>query len=196
MQRIVWLALVALLLVDAALLLQRRELEASIGSLRSEAISTSTRAKYTAEEDSLLASTSVVPAAFLFLQAGQANDDSVQILLVGSVDDCTSSIEDEVSKLNELALKKPGRIAAIRGFFVDEGRGEMARRFIGNLSPRPIFSMLVKNVLLQLPRASTPIVLVVQSRDGKVIDAHKPIPEDLIRRDAFYARLTAYLGQR
>jgi hypothetical protein len=52
----------------------------------------------------------------------------------------------------------------------------------------------VRNLLAQVPGATTPLVLVVRSRDGKILDAHKPVPEDLMKRDAFYSRWSAALG--
>ncbi len=72
-------------------------------------------------------------------------------------------------------------------------RADVAHKFIKSLSPAPIFPMAVRNVLSHLP-ATTPVVLVIRSRDGKILDAHKPIPEDLMKRDAFYARWSATLG--
>lgn len=120
--------------------------------------------------------------------------DAVQFVLMASVNDCTNSIEDEVSRLNELTLRESGKITGVQGFFVDQGETQKAATFIGHLSPAPIFPMSIKNVLAEFPEATTPLVLVVRSRDGKILDAHKPIPEDLAKRDAFYTRWIATLG--
>ena len=119
---------------------------------------------------------------------------AVQFVLLASVDNCTNCIEDEVAKLNELVAASSSRVSGIQGFFVDEERSQMAETFIEHLSPAPVFPMSVRNALSQLPDATTPLVLVIRSRDGKILDAHKPIPEDLTKRDAFYARWAAALG--
>jgi hypothetical protein len=113
---------------------------------------------------------------------------------LASVDNCTNCIEDEVAKLNELLAGGSSRISAVQGYFVDEERSQIANTFIKHLSPPPAFPMSVRNTLSQLPGATTPLVLVIRSRDGKILDAHKPIPEDLTKRDAFYARWAAALG--
>lgn len=64
---------------------------------------------------------------------------------------------------------------------------------IANLYPVPVFPISIENVMTYLPMATTPLVLVVRTTDGKILDAHKPIPENLSRRDAFYERWRAAL---
>jgi hypothetical protein len=194
MKKTLWFFVIALLAVDIFMLLQRRQIEKSFQGLRRESASAMMKTQYAAEEETILTTTRVIPASFPRARSGGAADDRVQIFLIASVADCTNCIEDEVTELNEVVLKKPGRIAGIEGFFVDENRMEMAERFIKHLSPAPAFPISVRNVLSQLRGATTPLVLVVRARDGRILDAHKPIPEDLLKRDAFYARWTAALG--
>ena len=189
MQRFAWLTVVLFLLVNVGLLIQRRSLEAEVTRLRGMGQTPDSRSKYSSEEDFLLASNVRFPSVLAAAKPAGA----VEIFLIGSVDDCTNSIEDEVSKLNEIVLAKPKKVLAVRGFFVNEGRAESVGKIVQGLSPQPLFPVIVQNVLLQLREATTPLVIVVRSEDGKIIDAHKPIPEDLVKRDAFYARLVAYL---
>lgn len=99
-----------------------------------------------------------------------------------------------MAELNDLALRNSRKIAGIQGFFVDEDQRQKANTFINHLSPAPVFPMTVKNALAQFPEVTTPVVLVFRSRDGKILDAHKPIPENLLKRDAFYTRWIATLG--
>lgn len=196
-RKILWFFVVALLAVDVTVLLQQRQSGARLRELERRSAAATLKADYAAEEEALLTEAGAVPASFPLLRPGKAGstpDEAVQFALVVSVADCTNCIEDEVTRLNELKLKAPGRVTGIQGFFVDEETPEAAATLIQHLSPAPAFPLSVKNALAQLPEASTPLVLVIRSRDGKILDAHKPIPEDLTKRDAFYARWNAALG--
>jgi hypothetical protein len=201
-----WFLLLVLLAADIALLAQRRQLDGRFEALRARSAEAFLKSRYAAEEQALLTRTGAVPAAFAGRRAtartgeeGRASaraGETVELYLLASVDDCTNSIEDEVMKLNEIARLESARVAGIHGFFVDEDRRAIAGRFIGHLSPAPAFPMTVADVRSQLPGATTPLVLVVRSRDGKILDAHKPIPGNLRKRDAFYIRWTGALGLR
>jgi len=193
-KRILWFFVVALLAVDILLLVQRRESRTRFRDLQRASATALLKTGYAAEEEALLTGTSAVPPAFPRAAAAREEDDAVQFVLLASVDNCTNCIEDEVTKLNEFMAGGGRRVSGIQGFFVDEQRSQMAKTFIEHLSPAPVFPMSVRNALLQLPGATTPLVLVIRSRDGKILDAHKPIPEDLTKRDAFYARWAAALG--
>lgn len=192
MERVLWVFVVALLAVNVTLMVQRKQNDARFQDLRQESSTAQIKVKYAAEEEMILTGVGTVPAAFP--RSREQSGDSVQFVLLASVKDCTNSIEDEVAKLNELSLRNSSRMAGIQGFFVDEDQRRKAETFIAHLSPAPVFPMSVKNALSQLPEATTPLVLVLRSRDGRILDAHKPIPEDLTKRDAFYARWTAALG--
>lgn len=194
MERVLWFFLVGLLAVDVTLLVQNRKLTSSAQDLRTKSEAALLKTAYADEEEALLTGPGIVPATFPRLRAEGAASDTVQFVLLVSVEDCTNCIEDEVMKLNQIAVQGPQRITGIQGFFVDEDRPEIAKRFIAHLSPRPAFPLSVRNALSHLPGATTPLVLVLRSRDGKILDAHKPIPEDLTKRDAFYARWAAALG--
>lgn len=193
MQRASWFFVVALLMVDIILLVQRRQLEDRLETLRAKSVEAVLKAKYADEEEALLSGIGKLPATFPRLSDAGAGDP-VQFVLLAGVDDCTNSIEDELTRLNEIALAGSAKITGIQAFFVDEKRPELANRFIARLTPAPLFPMSVKNALAELPGATTPLVLVVRSRDGRILDAHKPIPEDRTKRDAFYARWAAALG--
>jgi hypothetical protein len=192
MKATLWFFLLALLAADVALLAQKRQLDGRFEDLRAKSAEAFLKTKYSAEEEALLTRTGVIPATIP--GHDQLAGDKVEIFLLASVDDCTNSIEDEVLKMNEIAREGSARIAFIGGFFVDEDRPEMAHRFIAHLSPEPAFPMSVRNVRSQVPGATTPLVLIVRSRDGKILDAHKPISGNLRKRDAFYTRWTGTLG--
>lgn len=193
-RRVLWAFVVILLAVDILLLLQRRQTGARLQNFQRTAATALLKARYAAEEEALLIQVEAVPSGFPFLQAEHAAGDAVQLVLLASVDDCTNCIEDEVMKLNALPVGNGSRVTGIQGFFIDEDRRATANAFISHLSPAPTFPMSVRNVLPQVPAATTPLVLVIRSRDGKILDAHKPIPQDLTKRDAFYARWSAALG--
>lgn len=193
MQRTLWFFVTALLAVDITLLVQRRQSDARFEALRTSSASAVLKARYADEEESLLTGTEVLPATFPRL-TGSGAGEAVQFVLLTSIGDCTNCVEDEVARLNQIALRASARLAGIEGFFAQRGRPEMARRFIAHLDPAPRFPLSVQDALPALPGATTPLVLVVRSRDGRILDAHKPIPEDLTRRDAFYARWAAILG--
>ena len=193
-KRVLWFFVLALLAVDILLLVQRSETGTRFKALQRASATAMLKTEYAAEEEILLTTTAAVPAAFPRIAAAQEEGDAVQFVLLASVDNCTNCIEDEVAKLNELMARSPSRVSGIQGFFVDQERSQMAEAFIQHLSPAPVFPMSVRDALSQLPGATTPLVLVIRSRDGKILDAHKPIPEDLTKRDAFYARWAAALG--
>jgi hypothetical protein len=119
-----------------------------------------------------------------------ANSGSgLQFLLLASLDDCTNCIEDEVEKLNQLARCGSRRVDDVRGVLLDENRHEQAEVLLSHLSPAPRFPLSIESRSRKsLVGATTPLVLVVRSRDGKILDAHKPIPQDLSKRDTFYTR--------
>jgi hypothetical protein len=194
MERALWVFVLALLAVDITLLVQRTHHEERFQSLQRESALATLKTRYAVEEETILTGIGTVPAGFPRTLTHGTIGDAVQFTMLVSVDDCTNCIEDEVSKLNQLSLKNSSKISGIQGFFVDEGRRKMAQTFIEHLSPAPVFPMSVQNTLPYLPGATTPLVLVFRSRDGKILDAHKPIPEDLTKRDAFYVRWSAMLG--
>lgn len=92
-----------------------------------------------------------------------------------------------------MLLDTPVGMGGIRGYFVEVDRQEVADRFIHHLSPEPLFATSIDDVLLGHPDATTPLVLVISSTDGRILDAHKPIPGELLRRDAFHARWRSIL---
>jgi hypothetical protein len=194
MKATLWFLLLGLLAADIALLVQRRQLDGRFAALRARSEEAFLKSKYAAEEQALLTRTGAVPATFAGRRATARAGEEVELYLLASVDDCTNSVEDEVTKLNESARLSPARVAGIRGYFVDEDRRAIADRFIGHLSPPPAFPMTVQDVRSQLPGATTPLVLVVRSRDGRILDVHKPIPGNLRKRDAFYIRWAGALG--
>jgi len=194
-KKLLWFFVVALLAANILLLLQReQERKAPSGRPRLEAdlAAALTKTAYAEEEEALVVGTGAVPPTFPGLQTDAVNGDSVRFFLFASVEDCTNCIEDEVLKLNEIvATGLAGKISGVRGFFVDEERRDTAQQFIAHLSPQPLFPMTVKDAISRIPPATTPLVLVVRAQDGKILDAHKPIPQDLTKRDTFYARWAA-----
>jgi len=192
-KKILWLTVVALLAVDVFLVVRGRQMSALVLDLESDAASYRAEAAYGDEQEALLNQVGSVPADFPKLTGEVAADTAVDVYLLVSVDDCTNCIEDEVSRLNMLALEPSDRVSGIWGFFVDEDRPEAVAVVRDHLAPQPVFPFAVGNPLPMLPGATTPLVLVVRSQDGRILDAHKPIPQNLTRRDAFYARWTPQL---
>lgn len=195
-RRLLWFFLVALLAVDIFLLIQQRRTARSFRDLQNASSRAIVESFYAAEEQTLLAKTRVVPAAFPLASTREGSPISAEVsfVLMASIDDCTNCIEDEILKLNELVSGGRTPAVGVTGFFVDEARAITAARFIDHLSPRPRFPISVENALAGLPEATTPLVLVVRSRDRKILDAHKPLPQNLAKRDAFYARWAALIG--
>lgn len=196
MQRMLWALLVGLLAVDIVLLFERHKLERRVRNLEEASASAMLEARYSREEQGLLAGSRAVPVGFSRLTTALRQEDAVQFVLLASAEDCTNAIEDELPKLNELAAHGSEKIAGVHGFFVDEERPARAREVIRHLSPPPAFSVTVQNAMAHLPGVTTPLVLVIRSRDGRILDAYKPIPLDGSRRDAFYSRWSAVLGLR
>lgn len=194
MRGVPWFFVVALLAVDVLMLLERRQLQGRLEAVERTSAAARVESRYAEEEEAILATAGALPPGLPGVETGPGAGDKVQFLLLASIDDCANCIEDEVAKLNEVSRWRSGRIAAVRGYFVDEDRAERAERFIRGLSPAPSFPLSVGNALARVRRATTPLVLVVRSRDGRILDAHKPIPENLRRRDAFYARWSSLLG--
>jgi hypothetical protein len=193
MKNLIWLFVIALLAVDIGMLIQRRQIEARMLALKHESAAAMFKVQCAEEEERILSVTGAVPISFPLGQPAATTGETVQFFLIASVHDCTNSIEDEVVKLNEISESHSRRIAAVRGYFVGEGDPVTANRFIQHLSPGPAFPFRVQNALSRLPGATTPLVLVVRTRDRRIVDAYKPIPQDLTKRDAFYARWAAAL---
>lgn len=193
-ENVLWLVLVMLLAVDVGLLAQRRRLEQRLQDLEIASESSAVKVNFADEEQNLLVVTRQVPAGFPRSRAASQSEESVEFFLLASVNDCTNSVEDEIEALNRIAIKHPSKVRYIQGFFVDENKPDMANRFIQNLNPAPKFPISIRNVLSRLPGATTPLVLVVRTGDGRILDAHKPIPQYVGKRKAFYARWSTVLG--
>lgn len=194
MERALWFFVVALLAVDLFVLHQRRELEAQVRSLDQGAALAATKVRFAHEEEVLLATVRQVPPGFPRLPDASGYANAVEFMLLASADDCTNAIEDEVTKLNQIATRRAKGVTGIRGFFVDVHRPQRARAVLDHLSPPPLFPITVQNPLPQLRGATTPLVLVIRSKDGRILDASKPIPQDYAKLDAFYARWRSLLG--
>ncbi len=196
-KKILWVCVVGLLAVDVALLVQRRSLIARIETMHSATLVESFQAKYTSEEEQLVLGTRTVAPTYpgLALEAVDLAGEAVIFSLLVGLDDCTNCIEDELVRLNRLASDgTSGLVAGVSGFVVDEERGKDAERLLGLLTPQPGFPFSIQNVLPMVSQATTPVVLVIRARDGRILDAHKPIPQDLTRRDRFYSRWQSFLG--
>jgi hypothetical protein len=191
-KKALWIVMALLLAANIALLLDRRSTASSFAQMRREAAVSHQESQYNAEQETLLIATSEVSASLLRSTSSDPGVD-LQFLLFASIDDCTNCIEDEIAKLNEISRASPSRATAVRGIYVDVDREPAAAAMIANLSPVPVFPISIENVMTDLPKATTPLVLVVRTTDGRILDAHKPIPENLSRRDAFYERWRAAL---
>lgn len=192
-KRFLWVVMVLLLVANVLLLIERRSSATSFTLLRREAAVAQLESRYTAEQEKLLIETGWVPPPLLEPTITD-REAELQFLLLASIDDCTNCIEDEFVKLNEISRATPSRTTAVRAIYVDSDREPRAQALIANLSPEPVFPVSIDDVMPHLPNATTPLVLVVRTADGKILDAHKPIPENLSRRDAFYERWRAALG--
>lgn len=188
-KKLLWFFMIGLLLLNGALLWQRKGLDLRLQSLAQASVEARLEKAYVDEQETLvlgdeLARTSL-PAT---LRAGTSGG-GLQFLLLASLDDCTNCIADEVEKLNQLVRCGSGRIDDVRGVLLDEHRREQAEGLLSHLSPSPSFPLSIEPSSREaLVGATTPLVLVVRSRDGKILDAHKPIPQDLSKRDTFYTR--------
>lgn len=193
-KKLLWFFLMALLGVDVFMLMERNRLVERLETLQDDCARGAVQIEYAEEEEALLTQVQKLPADVLRSLQAEDRDGAIRFVLLASVDDCTNCIEDEIFKLNRMSQGSGATPIAVEGFFVDEERADQARRFIENLNPAPLFSLTVRDVVSVVPKATTPLVLVVRNRDARILDAHKPIPEDLSRRDAFYARWTQVLG--
>lgn len=191
-KKLLWILLVALVGIDVFMIWERNQLSSRLRDIQRDCTGARLKADYGEEQEAILNRLKIVPEGVRDVLPVDGREEAVQFVLLASVDDCTNCIEDEIFKLNQ--VMEDSATMTVEGFFVDEDRATQARRFIDNLAPAPRFSMEVHNLLDLLPGATTPLVLVVRAHDGKILDVHKPIPEDLSRRDAFYARWTSLLG--
>lgn len=186
-KRLLWTFMVLLLVMNVVLLVGRRDAGATLAQVRREAMVAHLESRYNAEQEALLVETAVVPPPLLRSGLAEPGAD-LQFLFLASIDDCTNCIEDEFLRLNEISRVRPYRTVAARAIMVDADRESRVRTVLANLSPAPEFPVSIENVMTLLPKATTPVVLVVRTSDGRILDAHKPIPENLSRRDAFYER--------
>lgn len=196
-KKLLWVFLVALLATNLGLNWHRGGMEREVMEVREQARVAWAEQDYTDEEEALVSGRRTLPADVMG-EALQARDRSeeggVHFLLIAGIHDCSNCIEDEVAKLNEFVGAQSPLIAGIHGFYVDGEQPDAVRSVIDHLRPTPAFAFRTQEVLSGIPGASTPLVLVVRARDLRILDAHKPIPEDLSKRDAFYERWNATLG--
>ena len=185
--------LICLLAADLVLLAERGRLKDRVREVDRRSAVARIKASYAREEERLLVDVGKLPATFPLAAAQPQHPDAVRFVLLVSVDDCTNCIEDELLMLNEMVAEGSARVAGIQGFFVDVDRPSVVRAMAQRLAPQPAFPVATQNAIAHLPGAHTPLVLAVRAGDGRILDAHKPIPEDLSKRDAFYARWRALL---
>lgn len=191
-KRILWTFMVMLLVMNIVLLVDRRDTATAFDQVRRQALVAHLESRYNAEEEALLVEASVVPPPLIDPDLAESGAD-LQFLLLASIDDCTNCIEDEFARLNEMSRARLLQTIAVRAIIVDADREPRARAVLANLTPAPEFQVSIEDVMTHVPKATTPLVLVVRISDGRILDAHKPIPENLSRRDAFYERWRAIL---
>lgn len=195
-RRILWILLIALLVVNFLLLRSVRRLDEQYRTARTDAASERVEAAYGDEEQELVIGTPSLPQSFPNWREQEDTNEGVYFLLIVSVNDCTNCIEAEIAQLNRLMVEEPDDFAGAHIFVMNENSQGEVEPLVRHLSPAPLAPLTVENPLPALPTdASTPLVLVVRARDGVILDAHKPIPEDLTRRDAFYSRWRALLTE-
>lgn len=189
-KKALWFFMIALLLLNGGLLWQRKGLDVRLENLAKSSVEARLEKAYVDEQETLVLGAGVAGSDLLPPVLRAVTDGGgYQFLLLASLDDCTNCIEDEVEKLNQLVRCGSPRIDDVRGVVLDEHRRDQAEVLLSHLSPSPRFPLSIESQSRQgLVGATTPLVLVVRSRDGKIIDAHKPIPQDLSKRDTFYTR--------
>lgn len=189
-KKLLWFFMISLLLLNLALLWQRKAVDRDFETLSRTSVEARLEKAYVDEQETLVLGDAGllrtgVPASLRPATSGSG----IQFLLLVSLDDCTNCIEDEVEKLNEVAHCGSRRVDAVRGVLLDEHRREQAEVLMAHLAPAPIFPLSIEPMSRKaLVGATTPLVVVVRSEDGKILDAHKPIPQDLSKRDTFYTR--------
>lgn len=194
MQRAAWIILVCLLAANVALLAQRRQFGERLQRVRHGSALAEVKAHYAQEEQELVVRTGALPAGFPLAAFSAAGPGDVAFLLLASIDDCVNCIQDEIVMLNKVAGGRLPGVAGIQGYLVDRNRPGAVERFRRHLNPAPAFPLAAVDALAHLPGAHTPLVLVVRVGDRRILDAHKPIPEYLSKRNAFYARWLRLLG--
>lgn len=195
-KKLLWFFLVGLIAVDASLLWQKGRLDRRLAELEDSAREARIEQEYADEQEALVLGPGLVSPGFHDGLRATTGGDGVQFVLFASLDDCMNCIEDEVEKLNEIVRCASPRVDQVRGFLLDEHRREQAEALLAQLSYAPIFPLSIRFTPRDLAAgASTPLVLVVRSRDGKILDAHKPIPQNLTRRDTFYTRWLQALAE-
>lgn len=192
-KRALWFLVVVLTVVDFWFLSHHNDGDAQTPKVSRVAQQAAIEAAYADEEELLLNKVQTIPNGPLRSEDAGLAGNRLEFYLIVSARDCTNCIEDEVSQLNRLVKEVPKDQVGVEGFFVDESEPEIAQRVMNHLAPEPQFPVRVRSVLEGVA-ASTPLVLVVRVRDGRILDAHKPLPENLSKRDAFYARWNAVLG--
>lgn len=208
-KRFLWGLLVVLLVVNGFLLLRMRQMGESFQDryqdLRRDAATSRLEAEYADEEQAILTGSPILPRDFPRLGETRTPtgdgagtpaiaESSLHFFLLVSIEDCTNCIEDEIAQLNRLTVEDPEGLAGSWVYFVDEGREAEVEPLVEYLSPSPLMPLTVDDPTSLIPQATTPLVLVVRDGDRRILDVHKPIPQDLTRRDAFYARWRALLG--
>lgn len=184
----IYLALTCLILVNLFMTIERDHLVKSFQEKAREGFYDKVEAGATEQEENLLLMERIVLSErysdFPLKQTatvGQAAP-GVEFVLIFSMNDCMNCVLAEIKVLNKY-YELGGKVV---GYSVDDQSLERAGRFIGML--KPSFPIEYYDPLSELDGIGTPVVLALRPSEQKILDVHKPLPEDLKKRNVFYTR--------
>ncbi len=110
---------------------------------------------------------------------------SFVILLDSS--NCSNGLDSDVPRLNELHRNPRTWIGSVQGYYVSQDENYLEEFLSSHTIEFPVVHM---DPLREFPSyaVSTPLVLVIESMSGTILDSHQPIPDDVLKSRLFYEK--------
>ncbi len=143
------------------------------------------KGKHSAEEDKIILSNTL--EWYNHERGDHKNDNTIDFVFVFSRHHCGNCVRDEVARLNRI-YQNP--IVNVIGFSLDSPPDSLSRQFnnsyLGISFPVYFHPSLMNYYAKSLGK--TPVLYVIDSSTGNILDVHRPIPTDSENTTAFFEK--------
>ncbi len=152
------------------------------------------RGRHSAQEDSLLMYESADWHQFRHSEDTSANDKTgvpvVDFLFVFSRTHCGNCVRDEVFQLNRIYSDSLHMVRSVVGYSLDNPDDSLSTEFNSKYASIsfPVFYSASVRDHFRNTLGQTPVLFVVDGRNNKILDVHRPIPTDIDNLNAFFER--------
>ena len=184
--------LLAVMAIQTAMLIVKLDQSRGLSSLLTdELIANQIEAASVAAEEHALG----LPAHWFVNRDDPQSEAQEGISLVVLVDpnNCSNGLESDIARLNYFHRHRPGWINSVEGYYVSE-QYDLFEEFRSMHDIQ--FPLSKRSIPLPyMDNMTTPLVLIIDSQSGMVLDTHQPIPDDLQKSQLFYDKWTRLMNR-